>query len=296
MFLDERLILEGAVNLHLHVGPDYIPRYGDSVKLAQQAAEMGMRGLALKTHLASTVAHAYHANELVQGITCFGGITLNGPCGGLSPRTVEATLRSGGKMIWLPTTDAYFGGVTKSRQGHWIKSFSEGASFGYPIEFIRIIDGDGRLKTEVQDILRICMEHDAVLSSGHISPEECLALAKESKKLGYHKFKITHPNLWPEDFPIDVLQELVECGAVISLAYGSLVPHHNRQDPQELVSVINALGAEHIILVTDGGDTINPNHVQTLRSFYCLLRKYGVKETDLDLMMKKIPAQLVDLS
>ncbi len=27
-FLDEHEILEGAINLHLHVGPDYCPRYG----------------------------------------------------------------------------------------------------------------------------------------------------------------------------------------------------------------------------------------------------------------------------
>lgn len=295
IFMDERAMMEGAINLHLHVGPDYVPRYGDSIKLASQAAELGIRALGLKTHLASTVAHAYFANQVVEGTTCYGGITLNGPCGGLNPRTVEATIRTGGKIIWLPTTDAYYGAVIKAGQGHWIKSYSKVAGFGFPIDYITITDENGKLKPVMHDILRICKENRVILATGHISPQECLALANEAHNIGYDKLKITHPNLWMDDFTIPVMKELVSYGAIISFAYGGLTPHHNRQDPMEIVQAINELGAQNVILVTDGGDMVNPNHVQMLRSFYTLLKYEGVSVDDLNTMMKKIPAVLLDL-
>ena len=295
VFMDEYAILEGAINLHLHVGPDYAPRYGDSIKLATQAKEFGMRALALKTHLMSTVPHAYHANKVVEGVTCYGGITLNGPCGGLNPRTVASTIQAGGKIIWLPTTDAYYGAVVKAGQGHWIKSYSKNASFGFPIEYITITDETGKLKPVMHDILRVCKEKDAILATGHVSPEECLALAKEAHAIGYKKLKITHPNLWMDDYTVPVMEQLVSYGAVISFAYGGLTPHHCRQDPMEIVEAIRVLGAKNCILVTDGGDMVNPNHIQMLRSFYTLLKYEGIPTADLDVMMKERPAELLDL-
>lgn len=295
VFMDEREILEGGINLHLHVGPDYMPRYGDSIKLATQAAEMGMRALALKTHLMSTVPHAYHANQVVEGTTCFGGITLNGPCGGLSPRTVAATIMAGGKIIWLPTTDAYYGAVVKTNQGHWIKSYSKKAGFGFPIDYITITDAEGKLKPEMHDILRLCKENDTILATGHISPEECIELAKESHAIGFKKLKITHPNLWMDDYTIPVMEDLVKLGATVSFAYGGLMPHHCRQDPAEIAEAVRRLGAKNVILVTDGGDVINPNHVQMFRAFYTLLKHEGIPVEDLNIMTKRKPAELLDL-
>lgn len=297
IFMDEQEILAGAVNLHLHVGPDYCPRYGDSIKLAQQATEMGMRALGLKTHHAATTAHAYFANKAVpDGCTCYGGITLNNTCGGLNPRTVEVTIRTGGKLIWLPTTDAWYGAVKKAGEGHWIKSYTRNSSFGFPIDFMTITDENGALKPAMHDILRVCKEGDAILCTGHVSPQECLALAREAKAVNYKKLKITHPNLWMDDFTLPVMKELVGCGAVLSFAYGGLMPHHCRQDPQEIVQVIREVGAENCILVTDGGDMVNPNHIQMMRAFYTLLLHYGIPKQDLDVMAKKKPQELLGLA
>jgi hypothetical protein len=295
-FLDEHEILEGAINLHLHVGPDYCPRYGDSIKLAEQATEMGIRALGLKIHHGSTAPHAYFANKAIGvGCRCYGGVALNNTCGGLNPRTVEVTIRTDGKIIWLPTTDAWYGAVKKAGEGHWIKSYTKNSAFGFPINFLTITDENGKLKPEMHDILRVCKEGSAILSTGHISPEECLALAKEAKAIGYTKLKITHPNLWMDDFTVPVMKELVACGATISFAYGGLTPHHCRQDPQEIVNAIRELGAKNCIMVTDGGDVVNPNHVQMLRAFYTLLLHYGISKEDLTIMLKKKPAELLDL-
>ena len=80
--------LKGAIDIHIHVGPDYIPRYGDSVKLAAEASNHGMRAIVIKQHLASTVASAHLANNAVGGTMVLGGTSLNEPTGGFNPRTV----------------------------------------------------------------------------------------------------------------------------------------------------------------------------------------------------------------
>lgn len=41
-FIDDT-ILKGAIDLHVHVGPDYSPRYSDAIRLAREAAAAGMR-------------------------------------------------------------------------------------------------------------------------------------------------------------------------------------------------------------------------------------------------------------
>ena len=174
--------LENAIDIHVHVGPDYIPRYGDSVKLAAEASSHGMRAIVIKQHLASTVASAHLANEAVEGVTVFGGISLNEPTGAFNPRTVLATVKSGGKMIWLPTVDAEFA-IKKAQSGHWIRHYVDGSAFGHERHGLNILTSTGKLKDEVREILSICKAYDVILGSGHIGPDECLALAEESKSV-----------------------------------------------------------------------------------------------------------------
>lgn len=293
MFMDEG-VLEGAVDLHVHIGPDYIPRYGDILRLAKEADSKGMKAIVIKRHLASTVGDAYVANQLGLKVKVFGGIALNWPTGGLNVRTVIATLRSGGKVIWLPTTDAEYA-IKKGREGHWIRAIVDASSFGKEVEPISILDENGKLKKEVHEILRICKEHDAILASGHISPQECLVLAKESKAIGYDKLEITHPNAWLEDFTMDVLRELASLGATLTLSYGVCSPCSGRQDPKEIVNIIREVGAQSCALITDYGQAHNPSPVEGLRAFYYLLLRFGITQRELDIMTKENPSRLLGL-
>lgn len=287
-------VLEGAIDIHVHVGPDYMPRYADSITLAQEAADCGMKAVVTKCHLTSTVSAAHAANQFIPETRIIGSVSLNGTVGGLSPRTVVATIKSGGKVIWLPTVDAKYS-FEKAKQGHWIKHYVNSSSFGYPTEQLTTIDDNGRLKPEVHEIIRICKEYDAVLCSGHISPQECLAIAAEAKKIGFKYFEITHPNAWIEDFTMDILKELVNNGAVISLSYGACSPHNGRQDPAEIVAVIREIGAENCIMMTDYGQVNSPSPVQGMRVFYYLLKSQGITQQELDMMIKINPARLLNI-
>ena len=62
MRLYDETVLQGAIDIHVHVGPDYMPRYADSFTLAEEAGEVGMRAVVIKNHLSSTVEAAHAAN------------------------------------------------------------------------------------------------------------------------------------------------------------------------------------------------------------------------------------------
>lgn len=293
MFADYSF-LQDSIDLHIHVGPDYIPRYGDGITLAQEAARVGMKAIIIKTHLSSTVASAHAANKIVEDIQVFGGISLNEPNGEFNVRNVVGAIRSGAKMIWLPTVDAQFA-MDKAQQGHWIGHYVNGSTFGYPREGMTILMDDNNLKDQVQEILRVCKEGDIILGTGHISAKEALVLARESKAIGYTKLEVTHPNAWLDDFNMEVLKELTDSGATLTLSFGVCSPHNGRQDPSEIVNVIKEIGARHCCLITDYGQTVHASPIEGYRAFCQLLINQGITREEIDLMTKVNPARMLSI-
>lgn len=293
MFTDYSF-LQDAIDLHIHVGPDYTARYGDSITLAQEAAGAGMKAIIIKGHLDSTVAAAQAATRVVEGIRVYGGIALNEPTGSFNARTVMAVAKSGGKMVWLPTVDSKYA-LMKAQQGHWIKHYVNGSVFGYERKGLSILDDRNAVKNEVREIVRICKEYGMILGTGHISPEESLALAKEARDMGYDKLEVTHPNAWLEDFTPEVLKKLTELGATLTLSYGVCSPHNGRQDPAEIVKVIKETGAKHCCLITDYGQVTSPSPVEGYRVFCQLLSNLGISREEIHLMTKENPARLLSL-
>ena len=50
----ERRVLEGAYDLHIHFGPDVMPRKGTEREIARRALDAGMRGFGIKSHFTPT--------------------------------------------------------------------------------------------------------------------------------------------------------------------------------------------------------------------------------------------------
>ena len=292
-FFDDT-VLEDAIDIHIHAGPDHMKRYADCITLSEEARACGMRAYVAKAPLMSTVGEALAANLVEPEVEAIGSLTLNGATGGLSPRAVVAAIRAGAKVIWLPTIDALYS-YEKAVQGHWIDHYVFPSTFGYQVEYLTVTKPDGSLKEEMQEILRLCKENDIALCSGHISPAECLAIAKEAAQIGFQRFEITHANAWTEDFTLDVMKELAGYGAFISLAYGVCSPRNGRQKPEEIVKIIQEVGAEHCIMMTDYGQITSPSPAQGLRIFYYLMKTLGVPTDELDLMVKTNPAKLIRL-
>lgn len=99
-------LLTGAVDIHVHHGPDLYPRIQDPIELARYAQAAGIRAVCIKTHTFPTVQFALLTRKIVPGIDIFGSLACNLQVGGVNPIAVEAAIKYGARQIWLPTIDS----------------------------------------------------------------------------------------------------------------------------------------------------------------------------------------------
>src|SRR5438477_8474286 len=145
--------------MHCHHGPD--PRRARSVDAAEAVAEaeaLGMAAIVLKSHAYPTGPIAILMQKTVQRLRVFGGICCDFEVGGLNPAAVEVSLRTGAKVVWMPT----FSSTVDRRK------------LNLPGPGIPLLDDDGRLVPAVEEILRLVRAHDAVVATGHVDLAEQL--------------------------------------------------------------------------------------------------------------------------
>lgn len=290
-------VLKNAIDMHIHCAPDTGPRYGDSVEIATIAREAGMRAIVVKDHLTQTVHKASITNELVPGFTCFGAAAMNRPNGGLSPRAAAFFTDLGAKVIWLPTMDSEFTWL-KAGQGHYDAIYATRNAYGIDYPKLTLLTGgmyEGKLREEVKQVVDVVAKADVVLCSGHQTPQETIALLEYVQSIGFQRAVVTHVNAFLEEFTPAVLDRLVALGAVLEISNGVLVPLHGRQDPKEVVKIIRQVGADRIVLVSDGGQLENPSPAEALQSFCRILSKEGITPEEIETMIVKNPTQLLNL-
>jgi microsomal dipeptidase-like Zn-dependent dipeptidase len=101
------------------------------------------------------------------------------------------------------------------------------------------------------------------------------------------------------------MQEAAAMGAYLEYVYLNhlMGPHahlgwmrHWKQvSLSDLAKAIKTVGAAHFILSSDLGQSGNPTHPDGYAKMVAGLKKAGVSQADLDLMMKKNPAKLLGL-
>jgi hypothetical protein len=283
--------IAGAFDFHVHSAPDVFGRTLTDLEVAKLAARFGMRGLLLKNHVTSTADRACIVNQLVPEVEVFGGIALNKAVGGVNPDAVEWMYRmSGGrgKSVWLPSFDA----------DHHLNIFGE------PGRGLRVAEG-GRVLPETEAVMKIVKRADLILQTGHISPDEILAVVKRAKQIGVKYVVATHAMADVPGMSLAQLKDAVAMGAYIELTYAShlMGPQAHlswmrkwkKVSISDMAAVIKELGAEHFILGTDLGQTGNPTHPDGMLKFAVGLKMAGLSEAELDLMMRKNPATLLGL-
>ena len=101
--------IEGLIDFHTHCAPDVFGRAVDDDEAAQLYLARKLEAIVLKNHVALTADRAWLVRKHNPGIKAFGGITLNGPSGGINPEAVQWMWRMQGgygRVVWLPTFDA----------------------------------------------------------------------------------------------------------------------------------------------------------------------------------------------
>ena len=274
-------LMEGAMDIHVHFAPDpRVERRGSAIDVAQQAKEMGMRGLVLKSHEYPTHPVAYTASQVVPDITLIGGVALDYEVGGLNPAAVESTAKMGGRVVWMPTYSA--------RSDHERKGLNGGIS---------LLDDKGQLVPEVFAILEQVKAHDMVLATGHISTAESMALVAEARNHGINRVVVTHATtmaFW-NGMTVEEMKTLASMGAYIEHCLHVMMPLTNRMPPKELAETMSAIGLENCIVSSDFGQDFHPMPAEGLRMGVATLLQAGMEEVEVGLLVKDNPSRLLGI-
>jgi hypothetical protein len=271
-------LLEGAIDLHLHSAPDVDPRRYDDLELAREAARAGLRAILIKNHHSSTVERACLASKVVPEIRVFGGVALNETVGGLNPAAVHLALRWGARQVWMPT---------RSAQNHRARQGQPGG--------LTVLNSSGQLRPEVEEILRLMAQGDAVLATGHLSPEEGAILVHRARELGVKRILVTHPE-WPlTPYPLALQKELARRGVMFERCFVSTTHRGGYVPMESIAEAIAEVGVETTVLSTDSGQPDTPPPVECLRLYAERLRALGFTPDQLRQMMCLNPARLLGL-
>jgi hypothetical protein len=268
--------LHGAIDMHVHSAPDLDPRRFDDLELAREAAAAALGGIVLKNHHFSTAERALLVSKTVPGLRVFGGLVLNETVGGLNPAAVRAALAMGARMIWMPTRSALNHRRRRGEQGG-----------------ITVLDGDGRLRPEVEEILRLMATAPAILCTGHLSPEEAVPLIVRASELGIERIVVTHPE-WPvTEYPLSLQKELAARGVMFERCYNSTTHRGGHVPLEAIADAIAQVGVETTVLATDSGQPDNPPPPECLKLFAEGLRALGFDRDHLRQMMCLNPQRLL---
>lgn len=282
----------GVIDLHTHSHPDVFGRNIDDVDLATIARARGMRGIVLKNHISETASRAALAMKAVPGIEVFGGIVLNKAVGGVNPDAVEWMHRmygSRGKVVWLPT----------------FESDKHVKTFGKPDAKGLVVAPNGVVTPEMEAILKIIARENLLLATGHVHPEEVIAVVKRGRELGVKNMVVTHGLTNVPGLTMAQAKEAVAMGAVIEVCFlqfqaGPNAPlafltHWTQINAKNVAQAIKELGAGGLVVSSDLGQSANMVHPDGIEVAIAAMKREGISDADIDLMLRKTPARLLGL-
>lgn len=273
-------LMAGAYDLHVHTAPSAFPRCQDGFQLVREADEAGMAGVMLKSHYESTAVRA----ELINRYSgcrarAYGGLALNWPAGGLNVYAVENALKVGAKIIWMPTRDAANSLCFGNMEGDF-----------FDRKGISVLNENGGLKDAVYEIMDAVKRYDAVLATGHISPQESLVLCREGCTRGVRMI-LTHPEFPRTTVPAETQKELADLGVLIEKNWYNIA--QKSVTAEKMAATIRLVGSSRCYIATDRGQKGLPTPVSEFRRFIQTLLQTGLTQDELRDLAQVVPASIV---
>jgi predicted TIM-barrel fold metal-dependent hydrolase len=283
-------MLKGVIDFHIHTGPDIYPRLLNDIEVARQAKRAGMKAILIKNHATITGDRAQIA-QAVTDFPVFGGVALNWHVGGLNKYAVECAAKLGVKEVWMPTTHA----ANYLKYVDHVPMFAK--SMPKDIKGISILREDGSLVPELAPILEIIAKNGMILATGHLSPEEGLALIPEARRAGVEKIVVTHPVATFVNYSVDQMREALSRGATyLEHVFNDCTPQvANPLPPSVLGDAIRAIGPEYCIMSTDSGQVVNPPPVKVMVWYIREMLKFGLSSEAIRTMTITNPGRILGL-
>ena len=279
-----RELVVGAIDMHCHHGPDpHRRRSVDAAEAVTEAEALGLGGVVLKSHAYPTGPVAVLMQKTVRRLRVFGGICCDFEVGGVNPAAVEVALRTGAKVVWMPT----FSSVVDRRK------------LGLPGPGIPLLDERARLVPAVEEILRLARAHDAVVATGHVDLAEQFAVVDAARGLGVRAV-MTHAleTLVGPDHKLADVIELAARGATIEFTYLTCIPGGMAatEAPATFAHAMMTVGPERAIMSTDFGQEKSPRPAIGMMLYIDEMLRAGVPPAAIDLMARRNPARLLGLA
>jgi hypothetical protein len=290
-------LLHGAVDLHHHGFPEFTldhPTRQDDAEELRQADAAGMAGIVMKSHFFPTTALSWRLNRIGLRAKAFASITMNPCAGGFLPIAVEAAARQDAKALFLPT----WGAAADQRRGgfsHHLTEFLNQASRLDPERGLTVTDSQGRIRPEVTDCLTIAAEFGMMVATGHVSPQESLAVVHEAKRLGVREVMFQHPDSGSIGATREDIRQIAAAGGTVEFCAIGFTPAFQRLPMRECLDIIREVGAERVVLTTDCFFGWMPPAPELLRMTLGSMLHHGLTEREAALLVRDNPRRLLGL-
>lgn len=292
-------------DLHIHCGPEAIPRKYDFLELGSKLKQGGMAGAVIKSHFHSTAPWAYMSMKYGHE-DIFGSVVLNHYVGGINPHAILGSLgvqyrgRPCIKVVWMPTLHA---------SGHLKMQMAQGQGYDIPTEWTDGAISPGRQELSsiepitifdrkneenLLEVLQLIARYDLVLATGHLTREEVMYLVPKASAMGIKKVIVTHPIYPSTGLDVDDLLELIAYdGVYIEQSYGLVLI--DGIPIEEIAEQIKLIGPSHTILTSDLGQCQTIEPAQGMQEYIKLLTGHGVDSEDIVKMLKTNPKYLLGI-
>jgi hypothetical protein len=290
---DEREILKGIIDLHVHAGPSVANRAVDAADMLKEAIVAGYRGFLVKDHYFPSCMGVKMVQEHCdsQGVEIYSSMALNNSMGLFNALALDAAINMGAKIIYFPTVSS------KNHIDHHKGTFVGSGKMSVPESPVVYVDENGVMDPAAVECLKLIAEKDVILGTGHGTAWEIDHLVEKAVELGVKRILVNHPQ-FHIGATYEQMTKWAKMGAYIELnvcvftsgsKLGSL-------DDQVIADMLEAVPLSNIILDSDMGQNGNGSPVEGMYRFIRLLMdKFGLSEADINLIAKENPAKLLGL-
>jgi hypothetical protein len=201
-------------------------------------------------------------------------------------------------IVWFPTVHAE-NHLKKNKSKfefppEWVKDPNFIARKKSELRAIKVTDWNNKLYDKCDRVLRMIKKMNCILATGHLSWKESEVLATEALNMGI-KVIITHPMQRDIKMPLKTQKKLADKGAFIEYCYIMYLDRDNPGDypPEEQARCIKEIGADKVILTSDGGQIRNPGPTKCLHEYIKLLQPHGLEKKDFHQMLVNNPKTIL---
>ncbi len=300
--VEPKQLLKDSIDLHVHCGPECIPRRLDAFSLANAVKEYEMRTVVMKSHFQPTTDWAYLVQKYAL-MKLYGSVTLNHGVGGVNPYAIKAALgpkiegQTFLKIVWMPTIHA---------KAHLEAFRAEGCMYDIPPEWTggKVIESaekidqikpitlsDPAVRENLDKVLNVIADNNLVLATGHLSSQEVMQLVDEAKSKGVRKIIATHPIYKTTRMTVEQAKELAGKGVYLEQSYAL---HVIDKIPINIIAdFTRKVGPSHCVVTSDMGQLKSPLPPEGLITFIKELIDRGLSPAEIQTMVKHNPQTLL---